>query len=69
MGAKEKLGERVRDLREERGLSQRRLALMIGIDKTYLCGIERGSRNPTLATLEKIADGLGIPLAELFAGV
>lgn len=66
MNAKQRLGNRVRMLREEKHLSQRRFALMIGMDKTYLSGIENGNRNATISTLEKISEGLGIEVEDLF---
>jgi transcriptional regulator with XRE-family HTH domain len=59
-------GQRVRDLRTEKGLSQEALALACGLDRTYVGGIERGERNVSLVNIEKIAQALGIPLSELF---
>jgi transcriptional regulator with XRE-family HTH domain len=60
------LGRRIRALRTERGLSQRKLSLMLGIDRSYIIGIELGRKNPTVDSLEKIAAGLGVTLSELF---
>ncbi len=60
-------GDAVRELRGERGISQERLALEAGLDRTYLSGIERGERNPSLANLFKVADALGVRLSELVA--
>lgn len=51
--------------RKERGWSQERLALEVGIQRSYMSGIERGTRNPTLAVVEKIAEALGIEPIEL----
>lgn len=67
--ANQKVGMRIRSLREGSGLSQRKLALMIGMDRTYLCGIESGKRNVTLSAIDRVADGLGVTLEELFKGV
>jgi len=61
-----KFGERVRELRQTIGLSQEELAFKIGVHRTYLGGIERGERNPSLKNIDLIANALGISLAELF---
>ena len=59
-------GKRVRDLREARGLSQEELAFKAGMHRTYLGGIERGERNPSLKNIAAIAEALGVSLSELF---
>jgi len=51
-------GEALRQLREERGLSQEAAALACGIDRSYYGKIERGMKSPTLGTVWKIADAL-----------
>lgn len=48
-------------------LSQEELADRAGKDRTYISGIERGRRNPTLDVLQSIADALGVDLDVLFA--
>jgi len=58
-------GRRVRNLRESRGWSQEDFGFKIGIHRTYIGGIERGERNPTLTTIHKIAKALGVPAADL----
>jgi len=55
----------VRLLRTARGWSQEKLGERTGLDRTYVSGIERGVRNPTLTVLEALANGLGVSLAEL----
>ncbi len=60
-------GERVRELRLARGLSQEELASMAGVHRTYLGSIERAERNPSLKNIAAIADALGITLSELFS--
>ena len=59
-------GERVRALRQERGLSQERLAELAGVHRTYLSSLERGERNVGLDNINAIAEALGVPPADLF---
>lgn len=59
-------GQRVRELRAAKGLSQEALALACDLDRTYIGGIERGERNVSLLNIQKIATALGVPLKELF---
>ncbi|WEE03806.1 helix-turn-helix transcriptional regulator [Serratia marcescens] len=61
------LGQRVKLLRLQAGLSQEAFADRCGLDRTYISGIERGVRNPTLEVLYIIATGLSIELPTLFA--
>jgi transcriptional regulator with XRE-family HTH domain len=50
-------GDALRELREERGLSQEAAALACGVDRSYYGKIERGMKSPTLSTLWRISDG------------
>jgi transcriptional regulator with XRE-family HTH domain len=59
------LGKNVRRLRQLRGLSQEKLAVDSEIDLTYLGGIERGRRNPSLMVMVRIAAALSVPLPNL----
>ena len=59
------VGQNVRRLREARSVTQERLAGESEIDLTYLGGIERGRRNPSLRVLARIAAALGVSLSEL----
>ena len=59
------VGRNIRKLREERGLTQEKLAVDSEIDLTYLGGIERGTRNPSLMVIARIAAALGTNPAEL----
>ncbi len=62
-----KFGKRIKFLRKAKGInSQMALALKVGIDRTYIGGIERGERNVALKNIEKIAKALGVSLDELF---
>ena len=63
-----KFGERVRDLRKERQLSQEKLAELADLHRTYIGDIERGERNVSLENIEKIAKALKIKLEDLFKG-
>jgi len=66
---KERLGNRIRELRQKTGLSQEKFALKIGMDRTYFASVEAGKRNIAIVNLEKIANGLEVSLSELFKGV
>jgi transcriptional regulator with XRE-family HTH domain len=61
------LALRIRALRHKKGWSQERLAEEADMHRTYLAGIERGLRNPSLRNLTKIARALGVTMAELFS--
>ena len=65
----EMVGQRIKQLRNEKGLSQEKLALKADIDRTYLAGVEQGKRNPSLRSLEKIVIALEVTFQELFSGV
>jgi transcriptional regulator with XRE-family HTH domain len=60
------LGKRVRALRTSKAWSQERLAEEAGMHRTYMWGIEQGTRNPSLRHLTHLADALGVPLHSLF---
>ncbi|WP_261467565.1 helix-turn-helix domain-containing protein [Serratia fonticola] len=59
-------GQRVRELRLQQGMSQEAFADKCGLDRTYISGIERGVRNPTLEVINIIANGLSVELDTLF---
>ncbi|NHT18520.1 helix-turn-helix transcriptional regulator [Cellulomonas sp. IC4_254] len=59
------VGRRVRRIRTERGISQEALAGAVGVHRTYLGGVERGERNLTLRSVERLADRLGVPVRDL----
>ena len=59
-------GGNIKSLRLKKGLSQRELAKRSGLDVTYISGIERGVRNLSLKSLEKVAKGLGCPISKTF---
>lgn len=60
------LGKRLRSYRKKRNLSQEKLAELSGCHPTYIGQIERGEKNATVESIEKIAKSLGVSLSELF---
>ena len=62
-------GNRIRNLRKEKGLSQEKFALSIDMDRTYYASVEKGKRNISILNIEKIAKGLEIDLETLFKGL
>jgi transcriptional regulator with XRE-family HTH domain len=58
-------GQRVRDLRTAKGLSQEAFAAQCGLDRTYISGIERGVRNLSLINIHTLAQALEISVSEL----
>lgn len=61
-----RFGRRIRILRDAKGWSQERLAEEADLHRTYVGGIERGLRNPSLRNIVKIAEALGVPTGALF---
>ena len=61
------LGENLRAYRVARGLSQEAFAEVVGVHRTYMGGLERGERNLTLRSLERIAGILGVEAMSLLA--
>ena len=60
------IGQRIRNYRTQRGLSQEKLAELSGCHPTYIGQVERGEKNATLESIEKIASALNVPLSQLF---
>lgn len=65
----EAFGQRLRELRHERGLSQERLAELAGVHATFVSNIERGYSAPTLYTLLKLATALEVTPGQLVDGL
>jgi transcriptional regulator with XRE-family HTH domain len=61
------VGRNLRRHRLERGLSQEGFADVLGVHRTYMGAVERGERNLTLRSLERIADRLGVEARDLLA--
>lgn len=66
MFIQEAFGRRIQILRKEKGISQEKFALMIEMDRTYYASVEAGKRNISLVNIQKIANGLGVTLSDLF---
>jgi transcriptional regulator with XRE-family HTH domain len=64
-----RFGERLRELRIERGWSQETLANLADIDRTYIPGIENGKRNVSIVIIEKLAIVFNVSISELTKGV
>ncbi|OFQ23021.1 transcriptional regulator [Actinomyces sp. HMSC062G12] len=60
-----KVGRNIRSYRQRRGLSQEAFAEVLGVHRTYMGGLERGERNLTLRSLERIAEQMGVEVEEL----
>lgn len=63
------IGKRIVKARNDKGISQEKLATASGIDRSHMGFIEQGRRKPTLSTLYKIATSLEISLEKLFKGL
>jgi len=66
MELQQRIAMNVRKLRNEVGLSQEKLALLAGLDRTYVQDIEKGERNISVKVAEKIASALHTDIAALF---
>lgn len=64
-----RFGKLVRNLRQEKGYSQEEFSFRVGLHQTYVSSIERGERNVTIQTADRIAKALGTTLAELFSEI
>lgn len=69
MAILKRFGDRVRELRSKKGLSQEALGFDSDLDRTYISGIERGRRNVSLVNLAKIARALKISLSKFLEGI
>ena len=65
----QKLGKKVRQLRKEAGLSQEKLGELTELDRTYISGIERGMRNPSLRNIEKLAKALKVKVSNIISDI
>ena len=63
---KEKVGQRIKELRIKQNLSQEEFAFKCGLDRTYITSLEKGKRNISLENLEKIAKAFNMTLSKFF---
>lgn len=66
MDAKEKIGQRIRELREAQSMSQKDLSYAADLDRSYIASVENGQRNISIVNIEKVAIALGVTLKEFF---
>lgn len=67
MNIQQKIGLKIKELRQLKGWSQEKLALTAELDRTYLPSIEKGERNISITVLEKIANALEVSICELIS--
>jgi len=65
VGIREKFGKRVRQVRLEKGFSQEELAHEADSNRTYISDVERGTRNPSIEVVERIAKALCVKMGDL----
>ncbi len=66
MDIREKIGIRLRELRNAKGISQEKFSFECELDRTYIASIEKGCRNVSIANIEKIAKAFEISVNEFF---
>lgn len=69
MEIKSKVGKRIKEIREQRSISQKDLSFSADLDRSYITSVESGQRNISIVNLEKIAIALDVTLSELFKGI
>lgn len=60
-----RFGDKLRQVRKEKGVSQEKLAALAGLHRTYVSSVERGERNISLLNIEKLSLALGVSMAKL----
>jgi transcriptional regulator with XRE-family HTH domain len=68
MDIKQNIGLRIKQLRADKGISQEKLALKAGLDRTYMTSVENGKRNVSIQNIEKIIIALETSFEEFFKG-
>lgn len=61
-----KIGRRIKELREAKGISQKDLAYDSDLDRSYIASVENGQRNISIVNIEKISTALGVTLKQFF---
>lgn len=65
LSVQQKLGRGIKEHRARLGMTQEKLSEVTGLDRTYISGVERGVRNPSLRNIEKIAKALKVKITDL----
>ena len=60
-----RLGRAIKRIRIQRGMTQEQVSAASGLHPTYISDIERGARNPSWEAITRLADGIGIPTADI----
>jgi transcriptional regulator with XRE-family HTH domain len=66
MNIKTKIGQRIKQLRDEKKMAQKDLAYSADLDRSYIASVENGQRNISIVNIEKIAEALNVTLKEFF---
>lgn len=66
MDVQGRFGERLREIRTKKGVSQEALAELAGLHRTYVSSIERGERNISIVNIAKLAEALEVPIRDFF---
>ncbi|NJN78299.1 MAG: helix-turn-helix domain-containing protein [Saprospiraceae bacterium] len=66
MEIKSKIGNRIKELRAIKGISQKDLSYAADLDRSYIASVEKGQRNISIVNIEKIANALEVSLQEFF---
>lgn len=66
MDVRRRVGQNLKRLRSENGVTQEHFAADSGFDRGYISGIERGVRNPSILVLERVCAALKVDISELF---
>lgn len=69
MEIKSKVGKRIKEIREQKSISQKDLSFSADLDRSYIASVESGQRNISIVNLEKITIALNVTLSELFKGI
>lgn len=69
MEIKSQVGNRIKEIREQNGVSQKDLAYTADLNRSYIASVENGKRNISIVNLDKIAKALRMSLGELFQGI
>jgi transcriptional regulator with XRE-family HTH domain len=64
---KQKIGSRIKQLREAAGISQKDISFAADLDRSYIASVENGQRNISIVNIEKIAKALGVTIKVLFS--